>query len=355
MGSTKEMVAGMAWTRLWCIGVSLAAVMLLGACSGGGSSAAVDEPAAPPDAIELSQARERAIESLERLARHADPAIRGNALEALLEAPGRSAEWLRQGLNDESPGVRAIALMGIGRTQRADLAEQAAFLLRDRTPLVRLSAAYALAANGDHRGAPIIANALLESDEPRLRAQAAFVLGELGNPTALPLLREALGRSMPMAPAGQVRLMNLQMSEAMVKLGDQEQIQPIRAALYPARTEELEATALAARILGEVEDHASENQLALLTARLDDRGNMLPAEVRLSAIYALAQLGRTQGDVFAIAYLDDPRAPVRALAALALGQIGKSVHLERLEVLMADPDPGVRVHAAAAVVRLTRP
>jgi HEAT repeat protein len=333
----------------------LAMVVALASCAGGSGTRRSPDSGSAPDAVEVSKARERAVEALEGLAGHADPVIRGNALEGLLEAPGRANEWLTRGMVDQSPGVRATALMGIGRSQKADLAQQGIPLLRDRSPWVRLGAAYALAANGDPRGMPEIARALLESDDPRLRAQAAFVLGELGNASALPLLRDALARPMTLAPTGQVRLMTLQMSEAMVKLGEQDQIQPIRAALYPARPEDLEATALAARILGEVGDQASVNQLALLTARLDDKGNMLPAEVRLAAAFALAQLGHTQGDFIAQAYRNDPRASVRGLSALVLGEIGKTRHLEQVETLMADPDPSVRVHAAAAVVRLTRP
>lgn len=332
-----------------CVGVSIG----LASCSGGSRSTVATGQ--PVDAIEISRARERAIESLEGLATHADPQIRANAIEGLLEAPGRASEWLARGMADADPGVRAVALMGVGRAHRGELALQAKPLLRDRSPWVRLGAAYAMAANGDHSGSHEIVRALLESDNPRLRAQAALVLGELGNQSALPLLREALARPMPMAPPGQFRLMSLQMGEAMVKLGEPDQIQPIRAALYPARAEDLEATALAARILGEVGDHASENQLALLTARLDGRGNMMPPEVRLSAVYAMAQLGRTQGDAFALAYVDDPMPAVRGLSALALGEIGKAEHLGTLEMMMGDPDPSVRVHAAAAVVRLTRP
>lgn len=342
-----------------CVGLgimgSLCSMGSMAACSGGGGSASTALGEQTPGTLQLSRSREGAIERLERLARHADPVIRGNALEALLDAPGRASPWLERGLSDQSPGVRATALMGIGRAGRAELAQQAKPLLRDRSPWVRLSAAYALAANGDSSGTPEIVRALMESDDPRLRAQAAFVLGELGNPSALPLLREAAARSMPLAPEGQVRLMGLQMSEAMVKLGDENQIQPIRAALYPASARELEATALAARILGEVQDFASETQLAFLTARLDERGNMLPPEVRLAAVYALAQLGKTQGDGIALAYLDDQRASVRGLSALALGEIGKTAHLDEVAVLLDDPDPSVRVHAAAAVVRLTRP
>lgn len=332
----------------------ICSALALAGCSGGGQSNRATA-GSEPGAIQLSQAREGAIEQLEGLARHADPVIRGNALEALLEAPGRATIWLERGLTDQSPGVRAVALGGIAEAGRADLAAQAAPLLRDRSPFVRLNAAYALAANGDDRGTQEIVRALMQSDDPRLRAQAAYVLGELDNRSAVPLLRDAAARPMPLAPEGGVRLMNLQLSEAMVKLGDSEQIQPIRAALYPASAQDLEATALAARILGEVGDRASETQLAFLTARLDDRGNMLPPEVRLSAVYALAQLGKTQGDTIALAYLDDPRATIRALSALVLGEIGKTQHLDTIRPLLADPDPSVRVHAAAAVVRLTRP
>ncbi|MFI4916282.1 MAG: HEAT repeat domain-containing protein [Phycisphaerales bacterium JB060] len=339
-------------TLLACVGIGL--VVSLSACAGGGAGSAVD--AGPrPGAVELSQTRERAIEQLEEMAGHPDPVIRGNALEALLDAPGRAGVWLERGLSDESPGVRAVALTGIGQSRRSELAEQARPLLGDQSPWVRLSAAYALAANGDTSGMQEIVQALMGSDVPRLRAQAAFVLGELGNRSALPLLHDAVAKPMPMAQPSQVRLMSLQMSEAMVKLGDAGQIQPIRAALYPARAEDLEATALAARVLGEVGDHASESQLAFLTARLDDQGNMLPPEVRLSAVYALAQLGKTQGDTIAMAYLDDSRGSVRGLSALTLGEIGNTRHLDVIEPLMEDPDPSVRVHASAAVVRLTRP
>ncbi len=353
-GGQEGTVWVMVRTRTVIVCVAVCSTAMLAGCAGGGSGGPVD--AGPtPGAIELSQAREGAIEQLEGLARHADPVIRGNAIEALLEAPGRAATWLEQGLSDQSPGVRAVALGGIAETGRADLAEQAKPLLRDRSPFVRLNAAYALAANGDDSGSQEIVRALMQTEEPRLRAQAAFVLGELGNRSAVPLLRDAASRPMPLAPDGQVRLMSLQMSEAMVKLGDSEQVQPIRAALYPASAQELEATALAARILGEVGDHASETQLAFLTARLDDGGNMLPPEVRLSAVYALAQLGKTQGDTIALAYLDDPRASIRGLSAIALGEIGKTQHLDSIRPLLADPDPSVRVHAAAAVVRLTRP
>jgi len=319
----------------------------------GASGASVSGQA--PDAVAMSQARESAFAVLEELAAHPDPVIRANALEGMLDAPGRADRWLERGLMDQSAGVRAVALMGIARGSRAHLAEQAQPLLGDRSRYVRLSAIYALAANGRSPRLEPLARALMDTDEPRLRAHAAVILGEMGNASALPMLRRAAQRSSPMAPRGQVRLLSLQLSEAMVKLGDQEQVQAIRAALYPARPEELEATALAARILGDLGDKGAIDQLALLTARLDNRGNLLPPEVRLSAVQALARLGRPQGDFIAREYLDDERAQVRALAALSLGETGQARYLDRLTRMMHQGQPVVRVHAASAVVRLTRP
>lgn len=344
----------MAWKQGLVVFLVCACMVALAGCAGGARSHRASADSVP-DAVTLSQARERAIALLDEMAMHPDPQVRGNALEGLLEAPGRSQLALERALEDPSPGVRAIALMGIGRARRGELVGKAFGLRDDPSPFVRVSAAYALAANGDTSAMGEIARALLDSDDPRLRAHAAMILGIMGNRTAMPLLREAIAKPMPMAPVGQVRLMTLQMSEAMVKLGDTDQIQPIRAALYPARAEDLEATAMAAGILGEVGDHGSIEQLVLLTARLDQQGKPMPAEVRLSAAFALAKLGRRQGDFIAQAYLDDPFGSVRGQAAILLGEIGKTNYLADLEGLLGDPDPRVRVHAAAAIVRLTRP
>ncbi|MEO1008526.1 MAG: HEAT repeat domain-containing protein [Planctomycetota bacterium] len=340
-------------TASLALGALGAGTLTPGCASAGPRVSRTPEAAIGP--IERSQARERAIAALERYAGDPNPVVRGNALEGLLEAPGRASPVLRRALNDESPGVRAIALMAIGRAERASLLDDAEPLLRDPSPYVRLSAVYAMAANRAPRQMSTLADAVLEADDPRLRAHAAVILGELGNESALPLLRQAARRPMRLADPVQLQLMRLQMGEAMVKLGDEAQVHPLRAALYPARPEELEAAALAARILGEVRDRGSVDQLILLTAKEDETGRKLPPEVRLSAVYALAEIGQPQGFFIAEEYLAHPSPQVRALAALSLGRTGQARHLPVLEGMLADADPAVRVHAAAAVVRLTRP
>ena len=58
--------------------------------------------------------------------------------------------------------------------------------------------------------------------------------------------------------------MELQIAQARVRLGDEEAIHSIRAALFPARSEDLEATALAAQLTGELNDRASARELVML-------------------------------------------------------------------------------------------
>lgn len=64
-----------------------------------------------------------------------------------------------------------------------------------------------------------------------------------------------------------MRLLQLQLAEAMVKLGEDDQIATIRAALYPSRPEDLEATALAVQIIGQVKDRGSIDELIYLSAK----------------------------------------------------------------------------------------
>ena len=105
--------------------------------------------------------------------------------------------------------------------------------------------------------------------------------------------------SVPRASDTEIKLMQLQVSEALVKLGDDENVQSIRAALYPSRPEELEATALAVQILGQVRDKGSSGAMIHLAETKDAAGRPLPAEIRLGIAAALAKLGSPQGGFIA--------------------------------------------------------
>ena len=149
-----------------------------------------------------------------------------------------------------------------------------------------------------------------------------------------------------------MRLLRLQVAEALVKLGDQTGVETLRAALFPARPEDLEATALAVQIIGEIKDLRSLDQLIYLADLEGDE--RLPAEVRLGAAASAAKLGERGGSFIAAEYWRDSIAAIRAQSAHVYGLIGGNESLAILDTMMAsDANDLVRVAAAAGALRVT--
>lgn len=305
------------------------------------------------DALAISGLRERAIERLEALASSSDPQVRANAIEALGALPSRVETVAAAGLRDGNEGVRAVAAMVVGRARVRSLGPAVERLTQDPSGYVQSAAIYASRRLGREVDLTPLGRLLLGSSDPRLRAHAAFLLGELGEASAVPMLREAYASPMPRASQAAVRLMRLQIAEAMVKLGDESQLSVIRAALYPSRPEELEATALAVQVLGEVRDEAAVDQLISLSAQTDRSGNPMPAEVRLATASSLARLGLRQGSFLADEYVGSELAPVRAQAATVYGRTGKVDNLGKLAALLEDGSQMVQVAAAAGIVAVS--
>jgi len=157
----------------------------------------------------------------------------------------------------------------------------------------------------------------------------------------------------PRGAQGEIRAMQLQMAEARVKLGDDSAVHECRAALFPATNDDLEITALACQIIGNIDDRASINQLITLTAQRDAAGRTMPPEVRLAAAAALAKLGLPKGAFIAREYIADASAPLRAQAAFVLGDTGQLENLGDLEPMLADPEGTVRVAASASLLKIT--
>lgn len=302
--------------------------------------------------IAMGQLRERAIAVLTAAAVGPGAEERANAIEALIPMPVRLKSYAGAGLVDSNPGVRAIAAMAVGKTKLAELAPLVRPLLSDPLPQVRANAIYALV-RCDIPVDPSPLAEMLTDSSPQVRAQAAFVMGELGEKSAVGPLREAQRRGMPKAAPGAVRSMELQMAEARVKLGDDEALVDIRTALFPARSEDLEATALAAQIVGQIGDRGSTDRLMFLTAEWDQNRNPMPAEIRLAAASSLAKLGHRQGSFIANIYKDNPNDVLRAQAALVLGDTGWTDNLPTLTPMLEDPSGRVRVAAAAAITKIT--
>lgn len=346
--------------RSLCVAAAIAA--LAGCAAPTKQTAEEGKPlVVPPDIaakygspLGASQLREQALTSLGTAAA-TDPnaQFRANALEAMSVAPNRLAPYLPAALRDENPGVRSTAAMLIGKTDQRDLVSAVRPLMDDPNPFAKASAIFALNKCGQKVDATPLAELLLSDPSPRVRSHAAYLLGEMGDPTALGLLREASRSPVPRAAPAEVRLMQLQIAEAIVKLGDETQLETIRAALYPSRPEDLEVTALAVQIIGELRDKQAMDELIYLSAKRDKKGNYWPAEIRLGVAGAMARLGKTQGTFLADEYAGNPLSVIRAQAAFVYGQIGKPENLPKLAVLMGDQSGIVQVSAAAAVLRIT--
>lgn len=328
------------------------------AATGGSGGVASGEPRRGADArpamdsLSASELRERAIGVLVEAAGSADAEARAHAMEGMIPVPTRLEPFARRGLTDENVGVRTVACLAIAKSGIRGMNDALKPLLADRAASVRAAATLAL-----HRAGvavdPSILAAMLRDPEPSVRAQAAFVLGEMGNTTALPMLRSAARDPMTRANPTRVRLLYLQLAEAMVKLGDENAIHELRAALYPARPEDLESTALAAQILGQVQDRGSASQLFYLATRTDPRAGAMPAEIRLAAAGSLARMGVADAAVVAEEFKANPSPALRAQAALVFGESGRRGMLEPLRVMLDDADPAVRRAAAAGVLKIT--
>lgn len=312
------------------------------------------EGAPQPEEVTLSEARERALGELMDLTQDADAQVRANAVEGLSQVPARARRVLPAALSDANVGVRAVAGMVAGRQKERELAGAIRPLVREEAAIAQISGIYALARIGEAADVSRLARFLLDHPEVRVRAQAAFVLGELGEKSAAGLLAEAAASGSARGSAQEVRAFRLQIAEALTKLGDEEQLSVLRAALYPASPEDLEAAAAAAQILGELRDKESVGILVSLAKGPGETERVMPAEVRLAAAEALAKMGYRDGGYIAREYLGSENPVLRAQAASVAGWVRDRGLLPELLRMMDEDGSGVvRVSAAAAVVRLT--
>lgn len=319
----------------------------------------------PKDPVATSGVREHAISVIEESAKSADPQVRGNAIEAASLTPERLKTIIVQGLDDTNPGVRTIAAMSCGKARLTKVTARIRPLTLDQNAYVRAAAIYALARCGSEVDRSPLAGLLLHEQSLRVRSHAAFVLGELGDESAMPLLRQSIQERPAGVNPAQFKLFELQVAEAMVKLGDRGQCGVLQAALHPAHPDELETVCLAAQLIAEVQDGNAAAQLVRLAdyQEIVDHGDpkhpgvkktrMFPPEVRMAAASALSALGiRGSGPVsIADEYCTNPSAPIRGQAAYLYGRIGGTENWGKLDAMMGDAEGTVRVAAAAAVLR----
>lgn len=319
--------------------------------SGVASSGAAPQTAdTSPAGVALARLRSQAVEVLMSLVRSGSAEEKAHAIEALRFAPAELSQVAPEALVDLSPGVRGVTAMALAKSRVCTAVPELHQLLTDKSAQVRASAILALW-RCERKVDPTPLAGMLKSNQPQERAQAAWVLGELGEESALPMLEEAAREALKRISAGAARVMDLQIAEARVKLGDEDALTDIRTALLPARNEDLESTALAASILGDLGDRGATNSLVYLVEYKDTAGKTMPPEVRLAAAGALAKLGQPQGGKLAEEFSHHADASVRAQSAAVLGMIRSTEYIPTLEVLMADQSGRVRAAAAMAILQ----
>lgn len=274
------------------------------------------------------------------------PALRAHALEAAIDHPSLLAELAPKALADENRGVRFVACMSIAESKDGRFTEMVAPLLADPSASVRAAAMLALSRSGQRVNLTPLADMLGEND-PEIRSNAYLVLGELGNDSAVPLIRESLGRGMKLVNPLRVRLVDLAAAEALVKLGDQNEVEPIRAALF-APPEQGELTIVACDSVRRLRDEVARPMLERIVAA---RGSVERSpEIRLAACRALHALGSPIAPLtVAKEYAKHPDARIRSQAAVLLGEIGSPEARVLLSGLLRDADPTVQIAAAGGL------
>ena len=311
----------------------------------------------------LEDAEPRAVEVLLDASRGPEAQVRMHAAEVVEAMPERALPLVQLAIDDPNPAVRFAALVNVGRLKLSSLAARAAEMAgdADEPGYVRAAAAFAADRNGREVDlSPIIR--LLWDNSPGQRANAALLLGLSGRRSAIPMLRDAANDPLPRARPVQRELLGLQVSEALVRLGSEEELQVIRGSAYSSFGE---VRVLAVLTLGRLGDGGMHGNFVTMLARDE-------AELRLAAAEALARLGSNEGlpvSLEAARSVGPQSAAVRAQAAVALGQalvaaspsdgagpqpqaalLGDA--RQALLTLLNDPDATVRVAAAAAVLEV---
>lgn len=314
-------------------------------------SALLAVPFDPSDRVAVSSLRERAIAVIES---GEGRQARANAVEAAGMHPKRLGKVIQAGLRDPSrPAVQAVAAMTIGQKQLKEFLPLVRPLLTSQSSAVRASAMFAMLRCGQEIDQTPFAEMLLNDPDYGVRSHVAYILGELKNPSALTLLRSAAKEPLRNAAPGTEKSFQIQVSEAMVKLGDDSQLQTIRASLYPSRPEDLEAAALASSILGNLKDRGSADQLYNLIAYRDPQGQRYPAEVLLAVAGSLAHMGNPIGVPVADEFYTSQTFALRSQSAYVYGESGERRYLGVLGLMLEDEVPSVRVAAASAILKLS--
>lgn len=359
-GSTPVAAAPIA--RWFCVLVLLAGGLHASGCAG----VEVIRPAEPPSvdrlddpAATLPRLRASAINEVLSAVRSDNPQLRANALEALQDVRERVLPLAQLALDDSNAGVRFASLWVIGEQRLTSLAPALRPMLdEDQPEVVQAAAIYAAARLGvaDDSLISRMSRYALHPDA-RVRSTAAMLLGRMSDASAVPLLKHS-SRRPPGNRQPEIlwKLLRLQVAEAMAKLGEGDAIKALYAAAY---ADDPELRILAVQTLAGLEDVTFWSNMSKFLG--ED-----PIELRVAAAAGLVELASAsagrgvtllqeavrEGAVPVLLEATHHELPtVRGQAAIGLTTVRTPAAAAALARLLRDGDPGVRLAAAAGVLR----
>jgi HEAT repeat protein len=272
-----------------------------------------------------------------------DEIIRAHALETVKDVRLTDADQeVIAMLRDRSLLVRKSAAMVVGELQLKAAADRLPELMQTEgntddpvsAQQERMAAIYALHRLGNTTFSHEFEQTAFDA-RPHIRGETAFILGLLGEKSAIPIL-------ITMMEKDKDPNVKLQVGEALWRMGDE-------------RGED-------ALLAGTISSYASDQMLSLL-ALAEPRNTVVLGhveglfssdylEVRLACARAAGMLGSDEGYGVAMQGEKSPDPRQRTLAALAYGAIGRPDAQPRVAKLLKDSDPDVRLAAANALMQI---
>jgi hypothetical protein len=313
----------------------------------------------PP--IDRMRVRQDAVVILRQDAEADAASTRFIALEVIPAALGaRGGAICKQALDDPSPEVRVVAAMGIGDLRYAPAKEKLQKMAMFRTEgaerdaRVYCAVVYALHQLGDQSYTTELGSLLFDR-EKEVRATAAAVMGKMKLREAIRPLKSALADEMD-------HDMKFELTRALARCGDKGSLRRIEA---HTRERFVDEQVIAVKAMIELQPRTCHTVFSSLVS-----GNDSP-RVKTVASGGLAAMGYETPSMFlyCVRAALEPRKVMetalggrrkvtpqqvyflQSLAATALGEFKHPQALDVVGTLLKSSDPGVRVSAAACILK----
>ena len=238
--------------------------------------------------------------------------------------------------------VRFAGAMAVGDLKLSVARGTLLGMVNDKNPIVRVGVRYALHRLGTFTFSHDLEHSAVAAgpDAAGERGATAMVLGRMGDKSAIKILMVLRKDPVP--------AVREQASESLWRLGEMLGAEDL-AGLVRSHYRDDQIVGL----LGLAATHDA-NVREQIRAELSG----IDTDVRLTAARALAMVGGPPYDIgywIAVNGAKETDPKLRALAALAMGAIGRTDLQPTLRGLLNDPDPEVRIAAATAILQITPP